>query len=94
MNSKQVIAELADFLVKESNKILEEINREAAKDTPVKTGYHKSRWRVTKRVAKMGDTGEILNDAPAIGWLEFGGRTTKEHAMTRRAIENVRRDYQ
>jgi len=58
-------------------------------DTPVDTGRAQSGWYNKVEVKQLGDTGEIENQVPYIGWLEFGTQKMDPFAMVRTNMARV-----
>ena len=59
-------------------------------DTPVDTGTAQAGW--TNQLPRaLGNTGQIENLVPYVGWLEFGSDTTAPTAMVRNNIKRVTR---
>ena len=68
-NPKKIFNDIEKSLGRATIDVIEEINTIAIKETPVDTGYAKSRWRTVGKY-KLGDTMNVIkNDAPYIGIL-------------------------
>ena len=81
------------WIVRESNSITDRMFNGSKEKTPVATGYAQSRWEIKNRISSAGQTAGITNDADYIGWLEFGSTHGTEHAMVRKTIQEVKKDY-
>lgn len=88
-----LMKELEEFVVDGSNEILDELNKGIISKTPVDTGFLRSRQKITKKISRVGETGEIENDAGYGGWVEYGSATIREHAMYRRTIQELQAKY-
>ena len=88
-DSDNVIKDLDKWAVGKIQKMQSTLVSDIQSDTPVKTGTAQAGTVSTKIVNKIGDTGEIRNDVPYIGWLEFGSDTVAPSAMFRNNIKKV-----
>ena len=69
-NPKKIFNDIEKSLGRAVIDVIDEINTIAIKETPVNTGYAKSRWRTVGRY-KLGDTMKVIeNNAPYIGILD------------------------
>ena len=69
-NPNKIFRDIEKQLGRAVNETIEEINTIAIKETPVDTGYAKSRWRTVGRY-KLGDTMNVIdNNATYIGILD------------------------
>lgn len=95
MNSdlNALMKELEEFVVDGTNDILDELNTGIIQKTPVLTGNLRSRQKVTKKISRVGETGEIQNDAEYAGWVEYGSPTVREYAMYRKTIQEMEVKY-
>lgn len=87
--STEVIKSLDTWAINKINTMQLDLVAGIRRDTPVKTGRAQSGTESTKLVKKLGDTGEIRNEVPYIGWLEFGSDTVAPSAMFRNNIQRV-----
>jgi hypothetical protein len=87
--SAEVIKNLDNWAVNKINAMQLDLVDGIRRDTPVKTGRAQEGTHITKSIKKIGDTGEIRNEVPYIGWLEFGSDTVAPSAMFRNNIQRV-----
>jgi hypothetical protein len=80
-NPKKIFNDIEKSLGRAVIDVIDEINTIAIKETPVNTGYAKSRWRTVGRY-KLGDTMKVIeNNAPYIGILDgTEGKPTSKQA--------------
>jgi len=88
-NSNSVINDLNRWGVQKIQAMQSTLVDGIRADTPVKTGRAQAGTNSTKIVNKIGDSGEIRNEVPYIGWLEFGSDTVAPSAMFRSNIQKV-----
>lgn len=88
-NTDNVMTALNKWSVKQVQTMQNTLVEGIRADTPVKTGRAQAGTVSTKIVNKIGETGEIRNDVPYIGWIEFGSDTIAPHGMFRSNIQKV-----
>jgi hypothetical protein len=71
-NAKSLMSELNQFVVEESNDLLNELAVGIKRDTPVDTGRAQAGWEITAPISKVGDTGVLNNNVDYVIYLEEG----------------------
>lgn len=71
-NSKDLLKELDQYVVDESDQLLVELETHIKADTPVLSGRARDGWNITSYIRRVGDTGILQNDVPYVIYLEEG----------------------
>ena len=93
MNSNQLDDEIRKWALAESQNIVNKMLDGVKQKTPVKTGFARDSWVIANQISQLGDVGVINNDAPYIGWLEFGTDRMYPRYMVRDTILELQREY-
>lgn len=88
-NSANISKEIEKWAVARIQSMQSSLVEGIKADTPVDTGRAQAGTKSTKIITKLGEMGEIRNEVPYIGWLEFGSDTVAPSAMFRTNLKKV-----
>lgn len=90
-SSNEITKMINDWAAIETQKMQLDLFEGIRNDTPVRSGRAQNGWHNKTQVTEMGQTGEIENLVPYIGWLEFGTEKMQPFAMVRTNLARVTR---